>query len=198
MGPQTHWRVPRLEELDAEVEDALERVRVPAYMIDPHGIIRWLNAAAMNIVGDVRGKHFTSVVVPEETRRAKEIFYRNLTGPREGSDNRGVVIGADGERVSAELSAVPLTRGGHVIGVFGQVLHVDDQTPPAPPPHLTPRQNEVLHLLEHGRSTNQIADELHLSIDTVRNHIRHLMRALGAHSRLEAVMLARRDHLVVA
>jgi PAS domain S-box-containing protein len=189
--------VPRLDELGAEVEDALERVRVPAYMIDPHGIIRWLNVAAMNIVGDVRGKHFTSVVVPEETRRAKEIFYRNLTGPREGSDNRGIVIGADGERVSAELSAVPLTRGGHVIGVFGQVLHVYDQTPPPPPPHLTPRQNEVLHLLEHGRSTNQIADELHLSTDTVRNHIRHLLRALGAHSRLEAVMLARREHLVV-
>jgi DNA-binding NarL/FixJ family response regulator len=44
----------------------------------------------------------------------------------------------------------------------------------------------------------EIARELHLSVETVRNHIRHLLRALGAHSRLEAVAIARRDHLVSA
>jgi len=48
----------------------------------------------------------------------------------------------------------------------------------------------VLALLERGRSTRQIADELHVSIDTVRNHIRRLMNAVGAHSRLEAVAIA--------
>ena len=71
--------------------------------------------------------------------------------------------------------------------------HVDleDESPAPPHPHLTPRQIEVLQLLERGRSTAQIADELHLSQDTVRNHIRRLMRTLGAHSRLEAVFLAR-------
>jgi len=60
---------------------------------------------------------------------------------------------------------------------------------------LTPRQAEVLRLLEHGRSTDQIAEELHLSRETVRNHIRHLLQALGVHSRLEAVALARQEHL---
>ena len=60
---------------------------------------------------------------------------------------------------------------------------------------LTPRQTEVLRLLEQGRSTQQIANELHLSIDTVRNHIRHLLQALDVHSRIEAVAVARRDHL---
>jgi DNA-binding NarL/FixJ family response regulator len=54
----------------------------------------------------------------------------------------------------------------------------------------------VLRLLEQGRSTSQIAEELHLSIETVRNHIRHILRALGVHSRLEAVALTRRDHLL--
>jgi DNA-binding NarL/FixJ family response regulator len=59
-------------------------------------------------------------------------------------------------------------------------------------PALTPRQSEVVRLLEHGRSTRQIAEELHLSPETVRNHVRALLRALGVHSRLEAVALARR------
>jgi PAS domain S-box-containing protein len=185
----------RLQDLGGEIPDALERIRVPAYMIDTHGIIRWLNSAAMEIVGDVRGLQITSVVAPEERRRAREIFLRNLTGPPEGSENKGVVMTADGERISVELCAVPLTSDQHVIGVFGQVKSVEVGEP-APHPSLTPRQLEVLHLLEHGQSTDQIARSLHLSVDTVRNHIRHLMRALGAHSRLEAVALARREHVI--
>jgi DNA-binding NarL/FixJ family response regulator len=52
-----------------------------------------------------------------------------------------------------------------------------------------------LRLLEHGYSTDQIADRLHLSPETVRNHIRAVLRALDVHSRLEAVAVARRDHL---
>jgi DNA-binding NarL/FixJ family response regulator len=56
---------------------------------------------------------------------------------------------------------------------------------------LTPRQAEVLRHLEQGRSTKQIAQELHVSTETVRNHVRHLMRALGVNTRLEAVAVAR-------
>jgi DNA-binding NarL/FixJ family response regulator len=54
----------------------------------------------------------------------------------------------------------------------------------------------VLRLLDRGHSTAQIAQELHLSLETVRNHIRHLMRALGVHTRLEAVAVARHGELV--
>jgi DNA-binding NarL/FixJ family response regulator len=61
---------------------------------------------------------------------------------------------------------------------------------------VTPRQSEVLRLLERGRSTEQIAEQLHLSVETVRNHVRGLLRALQVHSRLEAVAIARRDDLV--
>ena len=186
-----------LEAIGGEVEDAIDRVRVPAYVIDPHGIIRYLNPAARKLVGDVRGRQFTSVVSPEETRRAREIFARNLVGPPAGSDNKVVGIDAAGERVSIEVSAVPLRSGGQVIGVFGQVLDIDENDPPSPPhPHLTPRQAEVLRLLEQGHSTEQIAGELHLSTETVRNHIRHMLRALNVHSRLEAVAVGRREHVV--
>jgi DNA-binding NarL/FixJ family response regulator len=62
----------------------------------------------------------------------------------------------------------------------------------APPPHLTPRQAEVLRLLEQGRSTKQIAAELHLSTETVKNHVRKLLKALGVNTRIEAVAAARR------
>jgi PAS domain S-box-containing protein len=177
------------------VEDVLERVGVPAYVVDRQGIIRWLNPAAEAIVGDVRGRYVTSVLAPEERSRGRDIFTRNLMGPHQGSDNRGVFMTADGKRITMEVSGVPLERGGHVIGVFGQVKDVDETEPPPPPhPSLTPRQYEVLRLLERGRSTDQIATELHLSRETVRNHIRRAFRTLGVHSRIEAVALLRRQH----
>ena len=90
-----------------------------------------------------------------------------------------------------EVSSVPLMNGDRVVGVFGLIEERPDEGGTSPPSHLTPRQVEVLRLLEQGRSTKQIAAELHLSNDTVRNHIRALLRALGVHSRLEAVAAAR-------
>lgn len=70
-----------LKKLGADVEGALQRVRVPAYVIDRHGIIRWLNPAAKRLVGEAVGRQMTSVLAPEE-RRGREIFTRNLLGPR--------------------------------------------------------------------------------------------------------------------
>ena len=189
--------VPGLREMGGDVTGALEKVRVPSYVVDRHGIVRWVNPAAREIVGDVRGKQFTSVLSPEESRRAREVFARNISGTVERSDNEVVVVGLNGERITVDISAVPLRDGDQVIGMFGQVVDVElDQPALTAHPHLTPRQTEVLRLLEHGRSTNQIAAELHLSTETVRNHIRHILRALGVHSRLEAVALTRREHLL--
>ena len=73
---------------------------------------------------------------------------------------------------------------------------MDDAPAPPIPPNLTPRQAEVLHLLQRGRSTHQIAEELHLSAETVRNHVRYLLRALGVNTRLEAVAASRGELLV--
>ena len=82
--------------------------------------------------------------------------------------------------------------------MFDRVVTVETEPEPPQHPHLTPRQSEVLRLLDRGHSTAQIAQELHLSLETVRNHIRHLMRALGVHTRLEAVAVARHGDLVAS
>jgi len=185
--------VDALTAMGADVEGTLEHVNVPSYAIDRVGVIRWMNRAARLLVGDQLGRQFTSVVAPEDTGRARELFARKIIGNTEVTDASVVVLGADGARVSVEISSVPLRRGEHVVGVFGQVSDIVEEPQPHPELHLTPRQAEILGLLERGRSTAQIADELHLSRETVRNHVRHLLHALGASSRLEAVAVARGD-----
>jgi len=57
---------------------------------------------------------------------------------------------------------------------------------------LTAREWEGVDLLHQGRTTEQIADQLVLSSETIRSHIKNLMRKLGAHSREEAVEAAHR------
>jgi PAS domain S-box-containing protein len=173
-----------------DAERALYDVGVPSYVLDTTGVVRWINPAAEKLLGDVRGRHYTSVVAPEERLRARELFARKVLGTSSATDATGVLVATDGTRVELEVSAVPLMGGEVVVGVFG-LLSGSTAAEPAPPqPHLTPRQSEVLRLLGQGRSTKQIADELHLSTETVRNHIRHLFRALGVNSRLEAVAAA--------
>ena len=173
-----------------QVDEVLEHVNVPSYHIDASGVIRWLNRAAKNIVGDVRGRQFTSVVAPEATLRARELFAQKIVGGTEVTDAAVVVLGADGSRVAAEISSVPIYKGDHVVGVFGQVSGLIEEPHEHPDLQLTPRQAEVLALLERGRTTREIADELHVSPETVRNHVKRLLRAVGAHSRLEAVAIA--------
>lgn len=178
-----------------EIEDALELVNVPSYVLDTTGVVVWINPAARRRVGDVRGREFSSIVAPEDKERSLELFARKVVGSESVTDAEFVVVDRNGDRLTIEVSSVPLLRGKRVVGVFGQVTN-ERETPPLPElPHLTPRQSEVLRMLEHGRSTRQIAQELHLSPETVRNHIRHVLRALGVHSRLEAVTLVRRQQL---
>jgi DNA-binding NarL/FixJ family response regulator len=61
---------------------------------------------------------------------------------------------------------------------------------------LTPREIEVLKALVAGLDYKQIAQRHFISLDTVRNHIRHIYEKLQVHSKSEAVAKALRQHLV--
>ena len=53
---------------------------------------------------------------------------------------------------------------------------------------LTPRQTDVLALLLRGLSNKLIARELNLSVETVKDHVAAVLRALGVNSRTQAVL----------
>lgn len=68
----------------------------------------------------------------------------------------------------------------------------------APAPDLTRRELEVLRLITGGAGTRAIAERLHISPATVRNHVQNLLGKLGVHSRLEAAAYAVRHGLLPA
>jgi len=61
---------------------------------------------------------------------------------------------------------------------------------------LTARESEVLRMLQGTLSLQEIAVELYLSFNTVKTHSRAVYRKLGAHTRAEAVVVARRQGLI--
>lgn len=104
---------------------------------------------------------------------------------------------ADGYQIIHLLQPVDAMRAPEANGE-GADEAVSNRAPAegAPTVLLTAREMEVLRLLKDGVSTQSIAENLQISVTTVRNHIQGILRKLGAHSRLEAVSVARRLGIV--
>jgi two-component system nitrate/nitrite response regulator NarL len=61
---------------------------------------------------------------------------------------------------------------------------------------LSPRESEVLSRIATGQSTRDIAEDLRITVQTVRKHTQHILGKLGVHSKLQAAAIAARDALV--
>ena len=187
-----------LEALSASAVGLLEAVAVPAYIVDNDLRVRWQNAASRELVGDLRGRlEGSSQVVPEDLDRARDAFTQKQNGA-EHAEVELSVLRRDGTLVRIAVSSVPLKNpAGQMIGSFGliQVLGELDQASERAP-RLSPRERETLALLAAGHSTVEMAEQMAISKETVRNHVKRVLRALDASSRVEAVAKARRAGLV--
>jgi len=187
-----------LEALSASAVGLLEAVAVPAYIVDNDLRVRWQNKASKELVGDLRGRlEGSSQVVPEDLDRARDAFTQKQNGA-EHAEVELSVMRRDGTLVRIAVSSVPLKNpAGQMIGSFGliQVLGELDQASERAP-RLSPRERETLALLAAGHSTVEMAERMAISKETVRNHVKRVLRELDASSRVEAVAKARRAGLV--
>ena len=72
----------------------------------------------------------------------------------------------------------------------------NERSQQVPTPRLTERELEVLKLVARGLNNRDIANELFISENTVKNHIRNILEKLQLHSRMEAVVYAVREKLL--
>ncbi|MDP8926483.1 MAG: GAF domain-containing protein, partial [Actinomycetota bacterium] len=89
------------------------------------------------------------------------------------------------------LKGIPDSQHRRTFGEPASQRQIIASPVPGREPGLTPRQLEVLRLLDSGMRVHQIKAELKLSEPTVRTHIRAILRAFGACSQLEALHKAR-------
>ena len=185
-----------LTKIGANVDELVD-LPLPIYVIDRNGLEVWHNKAAVDLFGPVLPRPYTEFVPPDYRSAAKDAFTKKMLGTQKASSYALEVLDKHGRRLKAEISSVRLSDGHHAVGVFG-VVGIDPGPPVAPlvGTKLTPRQFEVLRHLAAGCMTSEMAAKMGVSPETVRNHVRGLLRALGVHSRLEAVIEARRRGLI--
>ncbi len=101
---------------------------------------------------------------------------------------QAVRVVADGQSLISPSMAIKL------LDEFKQMSRSDRTT--VPTPRLTERELEVLRLVAQGLNNREIAKQLFISENTVKNHVRNILEKLQLHSRMEAVMYAVREKLL--
>jgi two-component system NarL family response regulator len=101
---------------------------------------------------------------------------------------QAVRVVADGQSLISPSMAVKL------IDEFKQMSRPERDT--GPRLRLTDRELEVLRLVAKGMNNRDVAKDLYISENTVKNHVRNILEKLQLHSRMEAVMYAVREKLL--
>ena len=191
-----------LQGLDPWLIDSLV---VPASLHDVEGRFVHMNVAAERASGSsnakLRGHHLTELLHPE-ARENVTAHFRRAVERGELADFETVFVDASGRLRGVRAQHLPLRQGDEIVGVL--ILAFEVRHPPSEPtrfvlhPRLTPRQREILDLIASGLTTSEVAKELTISTQTVRNHLRNVLRELHAHTRLEAIAVAQRLGLLAA
>jgi PAS domain S-box-containing protein len=203
------------------LDAALARTADGAFVIGPDGVIVLWNRAAEKMLGytarEVIGRPCCDLFVGHDDH-GNRLCYRGchvmalvrMGDPVQSFDmktrsknGRPVWINVSTLVVSGGRAGVPLT-----VHLFRDVTAtkelltlVQDRlstpaAPAGPDGALTRREIEILGLVATGTRTRIIAERLHVSPATVRNHVQNILGKLGAHSRLEAVAWATRHRFL--
>jgi DNA-binding CsgD family transcriptional regulator len=204
-------------ELD-DLHRSIDSTTAPAYITDRDGRIKGWNSAAHALLGhtvaEVRGRRCDQVV------DGRDVFGNAICGPgcpvRQVSRQRALQRFRMHVRTAADYYVEVECTYLRVRNDEGDeaIIHLLQPVPdghhrPAPPGEgatdtvgpsnstpLTPRETEVLRLLAAGLGTRAVAEELSVSVATVRTHVENILQKLEVHSRLEAVALALRKGLL--
>jgi DNA-binding NarL/FixJ family response regulator len=93
-------------------------------------------------------------------------------------------------------SLISPSMASKLLTEFASMVKRRDERAQVPGPRLTDRELEVLKLVAKGMNNRDIGQELFISENTVKNHVRNILEKLHLHSRMEAVVYAVREKLL--
>nr|WP_235502180.1 response regulator transcription factor [Angustibacter sp. Root456] len=111
-------------------------------------------------------------------------------------DVPGEEIAAGIRAVAEGQSLISPSMASKLLTEFAAMIKKSEERPQLPVPRLTDRELEVLKLVARGLANRDIAKELFISENTVKNHVRNILEKLQLHSRMEAVVYAVREKIL--
>src|SRR5215210_8066018 len=175
------------------------RTTTPMLLADDERRYVEVNDAACRLTGHTREELLEMRVDDLVSAGAVDELWQAFL--REGEQAGRISLATKGgERVDVAYSATAHVVPGRHLSVLVPASLADEEldrrdpgvarTEPHEPAPLTPREREVLTLLALGRTGPQIAEELTLSSETVRNYTRNARDKLGARTRAHAIAIA--------
>ncbi|MDO8478718.1 MAG: LuxR C-terminal-related transcriptional regulator [Candidatus Rokubacteria bacterium] len=207
---------------DEALERALARAGDGAFAVGPDGRVAVWNRAAERILGwsatEVLGRPCCEVLAGGDGH-GNSLCYQGcdvmgqvrLGEPVEHFEMKSRTKGGRAIWLDISILEAPATNGTRPVAVhlFRDITAtkklleiVQERTVRAAQPNdngasgLTKREFEILRLMAAGANTKVLAERLHVSPATVRNHAQNIFAKLDVHSRLEAVAWANQHRLV--
>jgi PAS domain S-box-containing protein len=188
-------------DLGAEAWESLfwslfERSTNPVALVDEQRVVIEANGAMGELLGvphdELVGTKSDVFLAGDEAGFAAE--WRELWEVG-GLNGERAVIAAGGSRVRVQYALRKVDLGGRdvAIAVVIAVEPEDELAPSTRLGELTPREREVVSLVALGNTSLQIAEQLVISPETVRTHVRNAMAKTGARTRAQLVAMALTD-----
>ncbi|MFL5846384.1 MAG: LuxR C-terminal-related transcriptional regulator [Solirubrobacteraceae bacterium] len=139
--------------------------------------------------GSAIGRGIDEFIAPRE-KGESWAAWRSFLATGEYSGRR-TFVRSDGSETVCEFAARTATVGGRRLAVYVSDPAVEEARFERPGPcdadALTDREREIVRLIAGGHDTAGIAEELTISPETVKTHVRNAMRKLGVHTRAQLV-----------
>jgi DNA-binding NarL/FixJ family response regulator len=195
MGPVRIYRDTVAAELDRQ-----EGIQVLAVVGTSDEVVAWLHGRGADVVladattgAGIRAVEALSVAEPSAKVVALAGDGWGVIACAEAGVSGFVTCESTVDDMAAAASAVARGESACSPTVAAMVLrHMGNREPT----RLTPREREILALIDDGLSNKEIAADLSIGVSTVKNHVHNILEKLGARRRSEAVARAR-THFVL-
>jgi len=163
----------------AAAMDLVDQVTPDVALVD----IRLPDGSGIDLTREMLAKHPELRVVLYTGDADAELLYGGLD-----SGARGYALKA-GSMTELVAAIEQVAAGGtYVDPRLDRILLSERATSRVPA--LSPREREIMHLMAEGRTAEAIGDEIHVSVETVRTHVRNVIRKLQARNRVHAIAIA--------
>lgn len=169
----------RTEAVDRVRQEAPDVVLLDAAM--PDGLL-----TATDIVGCAPGSKVVAIALDETPHAVLEWAEVGASGyvPRDASLND--LVAAIERTARGELQCSAQVAAGMIRRVWALAKVAGDQRAPAGAVRLTPREREIMRLIDQGMSNKDIARHLGIGVATAKSHVHHILEKLHVRGRSQA------------